>query len=571
MESILTSRSASPKEPHESGEQRSFGFRWFLPKLLRYRSEWRDIFIASLVVQLLALGIPLCTQVIIDKVVAHRTVSTLLVIASALVLIHIFSAVLGWIRGYILVHTGNRIDSILTREVFGHLLHLPLGYFERRPTGTLVARLQGIENIRAFLSGAAMALILELPFIVIFLGLMVSYSVLLTAVTLGILALITGMSLLVAPVMRHRMNEQFLAGARNQALLTEFVSAMETVKSLQMEKQLAVRHTELLGDYLSRAFAARQLAGTYGQAAMFLEQMLTVSVLCLGAWLVMEGPEMTIGMLVAFQMFSGRVIGPVVRLVGLWQEFQQVEIAVRRLGDIMDVPQEPHSDHTSTVPGPARIEFRDLEFRYTDGPVLFTDINSSVSAGQCVLLCGRSGAGKSTVVRLLQGFLVPTRGSILIDGRDTRHMAANEIRARLGLVPQETRLFSGSLRFNLTLGTPDVSDDDIVNACRLAEIHDFVSQLPQGYDTPVGEHGVGLSGGQKQRIAIARALLKRSGVLILDEPTSSIDAASAASLIKTLNRFHGKVTVVLVAHEQPAGLDVDHVIDLGGADRDVTS
>jgi subfamily B ATP-binding cassette protein HlyB/CyaB len=336
-----TAQAASEDPLRALSEQ--FGFRWFIPELIRYRTIWRDVLIASFMIQVVALAAPLCTQVIIDKVVVHQTVNTPIIIGFALAIFVVFNAAMSWVRQYLVLHTGNRVDSALGTRAFEHLLSLPMRYFENRPTGVLVARLHGIETIREFVSGAAMSLLLDLPFLFIFLGIMFYYSTPLTLITLGVMGAIIALSLGIVPAIRDRLNQQFLLGARNAAFLTEYVSGMETVKSLQMEPQLRGRFGGYLASYLDAGLKTRQLSNTYNVAATTLEQALTFATLGIGAWLVMQNDGFTIGMLVAYQMLASRLSQPMLRLVALWQEFQQAVIAVRRLGDIMNAPAEPYS------------------------------------------------------------------------------------------------------------------------------------------------------------------------------------------------------------------------------------
>jgi subfamily B ATP-binding cassette protein HlyB/CyaB len=557
---FLAAGEEAPAPERELTDQ-PFGLRWFVPELLRHKAVWRELLAASLVLQLIALAVPLCTQVVIDKVLVHHASSTLLVILAALAMFVLFSAALAYARQYLLLHTGNRIDAVLGMRVFEHLLRLPPRYFETRPTGTLVARLQGVETIREFITGAAASVLIDLPFLAVFLAIMLWYSVPLTALALGLIVALAALSLAVTPALRRRINAQFLAGARNQAFVTEHVAAMETVKSLQMEPQVAARFGRNLAEYLRASFATRQLANTYGVLAGALEQALAVAVLGTGAWLVMTQPGFTIGMLVAFQMFAARLAQPALRLAGLWQEFQQAAVAVERLGDLMDAPAELYTLRTARTPErAARIEIADLGFRYrADGPALFENFNLAIEPGSCVALTGPSGSGKSTLAKLLQGFYLPAAGAIRIDGRDVRNLAANELRLRFGVVPQETRLFSGTLYDNLAAAQPHAKFADIAEACRKAEILEFIEGLPQGFHTAVGENGVGLSGGQKQRIAIARALLRRPGILIFDEATASLDRDTAEAFARTVSRLRGSVTVLFIAHYVPEALAVDAV------------
>ncbi|MCR4305336.1 MAG: peptidase domain-containing ABC transporter [Gallionella sp.] len=545
--------------------QAEFGFRWFIPELLKHKRIWRDVLIASLIIQVLALGTPLFTQVIIDKVVVHHTQSTLIVIGIGLAVFMIFSALLSWVRQYLILHTGNRVDAVLGAAVFDHLFKLPPRYFEHRPTGVIAARLHGVETIREFIAGAAVTLILDFPFLLIFLGIMFYYSVTLTLIALAILSVIVILSLIVAPLFRSRLNEQFLLGARNQAFTTEYVSGLETVKSLQMEPQLNARYSDYLAEYLRSGFSVRQIGNTYNALSNGLEQMMILSILIIGAWTVMNDNSFTIGMLVAFQMFASRLSQPMLRLVGLWQQFQQANLSVQRMGDIMNAPAEPYSIlPTRLREGKGQIDIEGLSFRYADNlPFLYEGFNLKITPGKVIAIMGPSGSGKSTLAKLLQGFYQPAGGAIKIDGNDIRYLSANELRHYFGVVPQETILFSGTLYDNLLMANPHATFDQVVHVCKMAEIHSSIEALPQGYQTEIGERGVGLSGGQKQRIAIARALLKKPRILIFDEATSSLDAATAENFAATINQLRGKVTMMFITHAMPKNLLVDEVVRIG--------
>jgi subfamily B ATP-binding cassette protein HlyB/CyaB len=554
------------KDPDGAREtQRVFGFRWFIPELLKHKRVWRDVLIASLFIQLLALGTPVFTQVVIDKVVVHRTQSTLAVIAIGMALFAIFSALLSWVRQYLVLHTGNRVDAVLGSAVFEHLLKLPPRYFETRPTGVITARLRGVENIREFIASAAVTLVLDLPFLAIFVAIMFAYNVSLTVMALGIIAVIVVLSLLVAPIFRSRLNEQFLLGARNQAFTTEYISGLETVKSLQMEPQVKARYDGYLADYLRSGFSVRQIANTYNVLANGLEQTLGLLILIVGATYVMNGTTFTIGMLVAFQMFASRVSQPMLRLVGLWQQFQQASLSVARLGDIMNAPMEPYS----LLPGRVRegrglIEIEDLSFRYAENlPLLLKGLNLIIEPGRMVAFMGPSGCGKSTLAKLLQGLYRPSEGRIKLDGNDITYLAANELRINFGVVPQDTVLFSGSVYDNLISAHPHASFEQVTKACQVAEIHEVIERLPKGYQTEIGERGVGLSGGQKQRLAIARALIKQPKILIFDEATSSLDVATAEHFCATINQLKGKVTMLFITHALPKNLQVDEIVQIG--------
>lgn len=563
--------------------RRPFGFSWFIPELIKHKRIWVEVLGASLAIQLVALATPLCTQIVIDKVVVHHTQSTLWVVGVALLMFMAFSAVMSWMRQYLVLHTGNRVDAVLGQSVFRHLFRLPMPYFEHRQTGVLVARLHGVEQIREFVSGAAVTLLLDCPFLLVFLVVMFWYSWQLSLIALAALLLIAALSIAVIPLFRDKLNKQFLLGAKNQAFVTEYLAGMATVKSLQLEPVLERRYGDQLAHYLAAGFETRQLSNTYNTVANALEQAMTLAVLVVGATLVMDsgtraatgGPAFTIGMLVAFQMFASRMSQPMLRLVGLWQQFQQADIAVKRLGDVMDMPTEPHTllpQRSGEAFGAAgAIEFQDVSFRYSDKhPWLYKSLRLQIRPGQLTVLMGPSGCGKSTLAKLLLGFYPPSDGRILIDSKDAGQLSANELRAAFGVVPQETTLFSGTVFENLQMANPHADFTQVVEACRMAEIHDVIEQLPQGYQTQLGEHGVGLSGGQRQRIAIARALIKKPRVLIFDEATSSLDAATAEHLAQTINQLKGRVTILLITHAMPRGLQADEVLQFGARATDAS-
>ena len=555
----------------QARESRVFGFRWFIPELLKHKKLWQEILLASLVIQLIALATPLFTQTIIDKVVVHHTQSTLVVIALGMAVFMLFSAGLSWLRQYLVLHTGNRVDAVLGSSVFERLFKLPPLYFQHRPTGVIAARLHGIDTIREFIASAAVTLVLDLPFLLIFVAVMFTYSVTLTLIVLGILGVIVGLSLLIAPLFQSRLQRQFQLGARNQAFLTEYLVGVETVKSLQLEPQLNSRYSQYLAGYLEAGFATKQLANTYNTIANLLEQAMTLLVLAIGAWTVMHNASFTIGMLVAFQMFSGRLSQPMLRLVGLWQQFQQARLSIHRLGDLMNVPVEPYT----VIPArdnerEGRIHVDRIGFKYAEHlPSVYDNLSLAIEPGETIAVMGPSGCGKSTLAKLLQGFYQPSAGRILIDGVDIRHLSANELRGYFGVVPQETTLFSGNIYDNLQMASPGATFEQITVACRMAEIHDVIEALPQGYQTEIGERGAGLSGGQKQRIAIARALLKRPAILIFDEATSALDQPTAEQFAQTINALKGKVTMLFITHSLPRGLKMDAIFRLGadGAQR----
>ncbi|MFT5961504.1 MAG: subfamily B ATP-binding cassette protein HlyB/CyaB [Burkholderiaceae bacterium] len=558
------STGTDPDSDAQARQARRFGFSWFIPELLKHKQLWHEVLLASLVIQLIALATPLFTQAIIDKVIVHHTQSTLIVIAIGMLAFMVFSAGLSWLRQYLVLHTGNRVDAVLGSSVFARLFQLPPLYFQHRPTGVIAARLHGVETIREFIASAAVTLVLDLPFLLIFVAIMFYYSVTLTLIVLAILAVIVVLSLVVAPLFQTRLQQQFLFGARNQAFLTEYVAGLETVKSLQLEPQLNSRYSGYLASYLTASFDTKQLANTYNTTSNLLEQLLSLLILTIGAWTVMHDNAFTIGMLVAFQMFAGKLSQPMLRLVGLWQQFQQASLSIDRLGDLMNAPVEPYSmvpARDTARQGGILIE--GVAFRYGEQlPLVYEDLSLAIQPGQAIAIMGPSGCGKSTLAKLLQGFYQPSAGRILIDGVDIRYLSANALRSHFGVVPQETILFSGTIYDNLQMASPNATFEQITAACRMAEIHSVIEAQPQGYQTEIGERGAGLSGGQKQRIAIARALLKRPAILVFDEATSALDGPTAEHFAQTINALKGKVTMLFITHALPKGLHVDAVYRL---------
>jgi ATP-binding cassette, subfamily B, bacterial HlyB/CyaB len=561
----LTVKEAEDTDPDaaiQNAQARAFGFGWFVIELGRYKRLWNEIFLASLVIQLLALAAPLFTQTIIDKVIVNRTQSTLFVVLVGMGIFMLFTAVLSWLRQYLVLHTGNRVDAVLGAAVLERLFKLPPMYFQHRPVGVISARLHGVETVREFIASAAVTLILDFPFLLIFVAIMFYYSVTLSMIVMGTLLIISLMSLWVAPLFQKKLQTQFQLGARNQAFVTEYVSGLETVKSLQLEPQLSSQYRQFLASYLAATFATKQLANSYNSTAQLLEQVMNLLILGVGAWLVMQSNEFTIGMLIAFQMFASRVSQPMLRLVGLWQQFQQAQLSVDRLGDLMNAPIEPYNlSPKRLAPESATIEFESLSFRYSEKlPWLYKNLQNQIMAGQTIAIMGPSGCGKSTLAKLLQGFYQPSEGRIKIGGIDISNLSANELRNHFGVVPQETVLFSGTVLENLQKASPEASFEEIVAACRQAEIHAVVEAMPEGYQSVIGERGAGLSGGQRQRIAIARALLKKPRILIFDEATSALDAASAEQFAKTINGLPGDITKLFIAHGLPRSLKVDQVL-----------
>jgi ATP-binding cassette, subfamily B, bacterial HlyB/CyaB len=545
---------------------RRFDITWFLGAIHKYRRMLSEVLVASFFLQLFALVSPLFFQVVIDKVLVHRTLSTLDVLIIGLVAIAIFETVLGILRTYLFSHTTNRIDVELGARLFRHLVALPIGYFQARRVGDSVARVRELENIRNFLTSSALTLVIDLFFTFVFLAVMFVYSPLLTFVVLGAFPFYIGISAAATPLFRERLDEKFARGAENQAFLVESVTGIETLKAMAVEPQMQRRWEEQLAGYVAASFRVLSLGNVASQSVQLVSKLVTAGVLFFGAKLVIDG-ELSVGELVAFNMLAGRVSAPVLRLAQIWQDFHQARLSVARLGDILNAPAEP-----SFAPGrvalPAirgDISFEHVTFRYRiDGPEVLHDVNFSVPAGQIVGIVGPSGSGKSTLAKLAQRLYVPESGRVLVDGVDLAMVDPAWLRRQLGVVLQESVLFNRSVRDNIALAEPAMPIEQVIAAAQLAGAHDFILTLPEGYDTIVGERGSSLSGGQKQRIAIARALATNPRILIFDEATSALDYESERVIQQNMEKIAINRTVFIIAHRLSTVRRTDRIITVEG-------
>ena len=527
-----------------------FDLTWFIPAIVKYRTFLGEVLVASFVLQLFALLTPLFTQVVIDKVLVHKGFTTLHVLAVGMVALAIFDAVLGALRTYLFAHTTNRIDVGLGAQLFRHVLALPLAYFEARRVGDTVARVRELEHIRQFLTSHSVTVVLDVVFTLVFLIVMWFYSQALTMVVMASLPLYAILSIAITPTIRARLHEKFNRGAENQSFLVEAISGIQTVKALAVEPPLIRKWEEQLAGYVRASFRATSLITVAGQIAGCIQKITTVAVLWVGAYRVIDG-DLSIGQLIAFNMLSAQVTGPLLRLVSLWQEFQQVGISVQRLGDVLNTQPEPsYKPNRTTLPQVAgQVSFEEVTFRYRpDSSEVLKRMSFSVTAGEVIGIVGRSGSGKSTIARLIQRLYVPERGRIVLDNVDLAQVDPAWLRRHVGVVLQENFLFNSSVRDNIALADPGLAMEQVIQSAKLAGAHEFILELPDGYDTVVGEHGCSLSGGQRQRIAIARALVANPRILIFDEATSALDYESEAVIQKNMVQICQGRTVLIIAH-----------------------
>lgn len=543
-----------------AGELAKFDFTWFIPAVVKYRRLLGEVLLVSFVLQCFALITPLFFQVVMDKVLVHHGFTTLNVIAIGLLVVVIFEVVLTGLRSYVFAHTTSRIDAELGAKLFRHLLSLPMAYFQSRRVGDSVARVRELENIRSFLTGNAVTLVLDLFFSVVFLGVMFYYSRWLTLIVVASLPCYMLLSISITPLLRARLHEKFNRGAENQAFLIEAISGKDTVKALAVEPQLTRRWDNQLAAYIAASFRTSTLATLAHGGVSLIDKLVTVATMWLGARLVIDG-ELTVGQLVAFNMLANHVAAPVMRLAQLWTDFQQTGISVQRLGDILNTRTELAGNKSTLPLIKGRIELDQVVFRYRpDGSEVLRGISLKIEPGEVIGIVGRSGSGKSTLTKLVQRLYLPERGRVLVDGIDLALADSSSLRRQIGVVLQENVLFNRTIRENIALADPGAPIEAVIQAAQLAGAHEFILELPEAYDTMVGEHGATLSGGQRQRIAIARALITNPRILIFDEATSALDYESERIIQHNMKAICQGRTVLIIAHRLSAVRDAHRII-----------
>jgi ATP-binding cassette, subfamily B, bacterial HlyB/CyaB len=536
--------------------------RWLFKEFFKYRPVFSAVILSSFFIQTFGLVTPLFIQVIIDKVLAHHALTTLEVVAGAFMIVLIFDTILNLMRNYLLYHTANKIDASLGAKVYRHLLSLPFRYFEVRKVGNIIARVRELENLRQFMTNISLTVLLDTVFSVLFVVIMAVYSLYLTLIVLLIVLAIALISFFATPIIKARLDEKFQKGAAAQSFLVESITGIQTVKSLAIEGKMVKDWENNLGDYILSAFKLSNVGNVAVSLAQMLQKMMTLAVIYFGVSLVFSG-QLSVGQLIAFQMFASQLSGPILRLVHMWQDFQQAKLSLDRIGDIINTPPEVVGGAIMVDQLKGEIVAKDLSFRYApEAPLVLNQVSFSISPGMMVGIAGRSGSGKSTVAKLIQRLYLPVEGSILIDGVDIRHLDPLFLRYRTGIVLQECFLFSGTIRENIAMAAPDANMECIINVARIAGAHDFISEMSMGYDTYVEERGSSLSGGQKQRIAIARALITNPNILIFDEATSALDYESERIIQKNLNLIRKGRTVIFIAHRLSVMRDCDLVIVL---------
>lgn len=542
---------------------RSFDFTWFIPQIVRYRHLIGEVLLITLALNLLGLAAPLFFQNVVDKVLVHDTMSTLNVLAIGFAGVSTWETVFGWLRTRLYSETSQKLDVELGAKLFRHLLRLPLGYFEARRVGDTAMRVRQLETIREFLTNASLSVLVDPAFTIVFLAAMWIYSVKLFLISVLTIPAYIAVAVLVTRPLRARINEKFERGAANNALLVESIGGIQTIKASAVEPQWQDRWERQLAGYSEASQQVINLGNTGSQAIQYISKLNMAAILYFGAQAVIEH-KMTVGGLIAFNMFAQRVSGPVIRMAQLWQDFQQVKIAIDRLGDVLNQPAEPGASSRTALPSiKGAIRFEGIKFRYgLEGPWTLEDIDLDIPAGSTLGIVGSSGSGKSTLTKLLQRLYVPAAGRVSVDGVDIAQIDPAWLRRQIGVVLQENLLFNRSVRDNIALTNPAMPLEAVAAAATLAGAHEFIVRMPQGYDTIIEERGANLSGGQRQRLAIARALVSQPRILIFDEATSALDAESEEIIQANLKAMAKGRTVLIIAHRLSAIRQCDRIITL---------
>ncbi|MBW4485599.1 MAG: peptidase domain-containing ABC transporter [Tildeniella torsiva UHER 1998/13D] len=550
-------------EPTRETPQQKFGLQWFWPSIQKYRWVLIEVFVASFFVQLFGLANPLMVQIIIDRVIVQNSVDTLQVLGVFLVVVAIFEALLTSLRTYLFVDTTNRIDMALGSEIIDHLFRLPLRYFDKRPVGELSSRINELENIRQFLTGTALTVVLDAVFSVMYIVVMFIYSWLLTLVALATIPLFVLVTVLTAPIVRKQLRIKAERNAATQSLLVESLSGIQTVKAQNIELRTRWKWQERYAEYVSAGFNTVLTSTTANSASNFLNKLSALLVLWVGAYLVLEG-QLTLGQLIAFRIISGYVTAPILRLAQLWQNFQETALSLERLSDIIDHPQETDADEANQIPMPeitGQVTFENVAFRFApSGPLQLANVSLEFPAGIFIGVVGQSGSGKSTLMKLLPRLYELESGRILIDHYDISKVDLHSLRRQIGIVPQDSLLFEGTIQENIALTNPDAEPSVIIQAAKTACCHDFIMDLPLGYNTRVGERGSTLSGGQRQRIAIARTILQNPRLLILDEATSALDYDTEHQVSMNLKGWAEGRTVFFITHRLNTIQQADQIL-----------
>lgn len=545
--------------------EEKFGFMWFLKVILKYKSALIQVLIAYFIIQMIGLSVPIFIQFILDKVLTSANIATLSVLSVLISVALLFELILTLAKDYVFHFTTNRIDMILNSKIIRHLFALPLAYFENRRVGDTVARVREVENIRSFLTGTPLVALLDVLFVFVYIIIMFFYSSLLSFVILAIVPLIVIIYAFVTPVFRKQLDQKYYDGAELQSFIVESMNGIHTIKAFALEPKMDEKWEDIAAEYIHTSFKTSKLVFITNDVVSFLQKFQDIIVIALGAVLVIER-KMTIGELVAFRMIASRITSPLLRFVQMWQDFQQMSLSVRRVSDIFLHPMEYSDEAYTTMDLPdlkGSIRFEHVDFRYQiQQPLVLKDITFTIHPDQIIGVIGRSGSGKSTLSKLMQRLYVPENGKIFFDDIDTSTIDPTWLRQQIGVVLQENFIFNGTVKENIAVSDASIDFETVEKISKIAGAHEFIMKLEKGYNTIIGEKGVGLSGGQKQRLAIARALITNPSILIFDEATSALDYESERIIQKHLQTICRGRTVIIIAHRLSTLKDCDYIMSI---------
>lgn len=530
-------------------ENQPFGFRWFIPEILKQKAAFRDIAITAMAMHCLTMASPMFFQLVIDKVLVHQSLSTLWVLGVGVTVALVFDAIFGFLRQIITLSASNKIDMRLTRRTFAHLLSLPIDYFETTTAGVITRNMQQVEKIRAFLTGRMFFTAIDATSLFIFMPILFAYSVKLALITLVFTFLIAGVVMAMVPVFKRRLNDLNAAEGQRQSMMVETIHGMRTVKALAIEPTQRRLWDQRSAHSINMHFRVGKVAITGNAITDFLGKLLPVIIIVVGAQEVFD-QTLSVGALIGFQMISGRVISPLISIVGLVNDYQETAMSVQMMGDVMNRPSEGRASAGGLRPDLAgEISFEDVTFRYPGSSALALDRASlTIPAGAVVGIVGRSGSGKTTLTKIIQGLYSVQEGIVRFDRTDAREIELAHLRRQIGVVLQENFLFRGTVRENIAAARPEATFEEIVAAAEASGAAEFIERLPQGYNTFLEENASNLSGGQKQRLSIARTLLTKPRILVLDEAASALDPESEAIFIRNLSRIAVGRTVIMISH-----------------------
>ncbi|SBO44340.1 peptidase domain-containing ABC transporter [Cyanobium sp. NIES-981] len=556
-------------EKKDDAKRQNFGWSWFRPYLLEHRREVVEVVATSMVVNVLRLALPLGMLAMIGAVSVSGGVGTVLSIGALILLATVLEALLKSLRSYIFTETANRVDQSMKTTVLDHLIRLPQGFFDSRPVGRVVFYFSELDKFRELLLGNTLPALVDLAFVPIYLIVIMAISPVLGLVKLAMVPVILGFSLLANPAIKAQIQRTKAEAIRTYSFLTEVITGVQTIKAQNAELKTRWEFEDRYSRFLGEDLKLRVATEANSNLLAFLGQFSGLLMLVVAMVLVVS-QTLTIGGLFAIRILGGYVVNPITQLPRQWQQIQLATQALQIVGDVVDRPTEQSLEESQTIPMPpmqGSVEFSNVSFRYRDeGPLNLEGVNLKVPKGAFVGLVGGSGSGKSTLLKLLPRSYKPLEGTVLVDGLDIAKVELYSLRRQIGVVPQESMLFDGSIRDNLLLVKPDATAAEMIRAARIACAHDFIMELPRGYNSDVGERGAGLSGGQRQRVALARAVLQNPRMLILDEATSALDASTERQVcINLLDAFRGR-TVFFITHRlatvRPA--DVIVLMDKGG-------